>query len=380
MTLPSLVIFFAILFVLVTIHEFGHFIFAKFFKMRVDEFAFGFPPSLFSKKVGETKYSFNLIPLGGYVKIFGENGLTEEERKNLTPHEVKQLFGSKSILARLLVLSGGVIFNILGAVVLFALAFSYGTKVAISEEDLLNFSGEKQVLLTGMDPKSSLVGTMAELGDEVVAISANGNELSLLKDKNIFNRVSIREFIQNNENSELTLTFKNGENLKTVVAYARPGIIEGKKILGVEFTDLGFKKENFFQAIPEATFTTYEQIKLILVSLYDLVKNLIFGEAKVSENLSGPIGLAMLTSKVSERGLDQIYTFAAMISLSLAVFNFLPIPALDGGRIVFVLIEAITRRKVKVEVEQIIHSLGFLLLLLLMVFVSYYDLVKAVGF
>jgi regulator of sigma E protease len=112
----------------------------------------------------------------------------------------------------------------------------------------------------------------------------------------------------------------------------------------------------------------------------DLAKYPIFGEAKVSENLSGPIGLAMLTSKVSERGLDQIYTFAAMISLSLAVFNFLPIPALDGGRIVFVLIEAITRRKVKVEVEQIIHSLGFLLLLLLMVFVSYYDLVKAVGF
>ena len=379
MTITSLIIFFAILFFLVVIHEAGHFLMAKWCKMRVDEFAFGFPPSLFSKKIGETLYSFNLIPLGGYVKIFGENGLSKEDLEKLPEHEQKQLFGNKKISSRLLVLVGGVLFNIIGAYLLFTISLFSGTKMFVTPEeitadDLMN----KKLLLVDVKEKSPLVDTGLQRGMEILGASVEKDKVIWSLNKQEINSKTLSEFIQKYNDSQITLNYLNNENIEgEVMVIPKAGIVEGKKVIGASFANQVARNYSLPGAMVDAAKITFGQLTFIFVSLFELVKNLIFTDTKVEDNLAGPIGLAMMTSKVSERGFAEILSFAAMLSLSLAAFNILPIPALDGGRIVFVLLEAVRRKKVKAETEKLFHGLGFALLLLLMLFVSYFDIVKA---
>ena len=379
MTITSLIIFFAILFFLVVIHEAGHFLMAKWCKMRVDEFAFGFPPSLFSKKIGETLYSFNLIPLGGYVKIFGENGLSKEDLEKLPEHEQKQLFGNKKISSRLLVLVGGVLFNIIGAYLLFTISLFSGTKMFVTPEeitadDLMN----KKLLLVDVKEKSPLVDTGLQRGMEILGASVEKDKVIWSLNKQEINSKTLSEFIQKYNDSQITLNYLNNENIEgEVMVIPKAGIVEGKKVIGASFANQVARNYSLPGAMVDAAKITFGQLTIIFVSLFELVKNLIFTDTKVEDNLAGPIGLAMMTSKVSERGFAEILSFAAMLSLSLAAFNILPIPALDGGRIVFVLLEAVRRKKVKAETEKLVHGRGFALLLLLMLFVSYFDIVKA---
>lgn len=379
MTISSIIIFLSILFALVVVHELGHFLFAKYFKMKVEEFAFGFPPSLLSKKIGETSYSINLIPLGGYVKIFGENGLTEEEISKLSEEEKEKLFGNKKWWQRIIVLSGGVIFNILGAFILFVIIFMIGSNVFLDQDEIQNIpNSERKTIVTNIDPKSPLVGTGIETGDQILSFKTSTETLP----EESLDSLSVSDFVQRNNNSLITISFKkniedlNTETFETQIV-PKAGIVEGKKVIGVSFAESTYKKYSFFEALPEAAKTTFEHLKLIFSSLGQLVYNLVFKNAKVEDNLSGPVGLALMTSKVSERGLDQILAFAALLSLSLAAFNVLPIPALDGGRIVFVLLEAIKGKKINANVEQLFHGIGFLALLALMVFVTYFDILKA---
>lgn len=378
MTISSLIIFLSILFALVVVHELGHFVSAKYFKMKVEEFAFGFPPSLLSKKIGETLYSINLIPLGGYVKILGENGLTEEEIARLTDKEREQLFGNKEWWQRIIVLSGGVLFNILGAFILFVVIFMIGSNVFLEKDEIQNIPNEKrQTIVTNIDPKSPLVGTGMEPGDEILSLQTSTETLSPEK----LDSFTATEFVQRNNNSLINISFKKLNQKSDTEIYSaevvpKAGIVEGKKVIGLSFSESTYKKYSFFEAIPEAFKTTFEHLKLIFSSLGNLIYNLIFKNAKVEDNLSGPVGLAMMTSKVSERGLDQILAFAALLSLSLAAFNILPIPALDGGRIAFVLYESIKGKKVNPNTEQLFHGIGFLALIALMVFVTYFDILK----
>ncbi len=377
MTISSIITFLTILFLLVVIHELGHFLFAKYFKMRVDEFAFGFPPALFKKKIGETTYSLNLIPLGGYVKIFGENGLDEEEKKNLSESEKKNLFGNHVWYKKILVLLGGVLFNVIGAIILFTFALVLGTSLSIDPSEIKDVSFvNRELVLANISPKSPLLETTISVGDKIISMQADGVGLS---GEDIFSS-SVSGFIQEHNNSKIDITFKNkGGKIETISVIPRGGIIEGKKIVGASFADIAFKKYGFFEAIVEATKITYHQLLFIFSSLYELVQDLLFKDTKVSDSVAGPIGLAMMTSKVSSKGLDQILIFAAMLSLSLAAFNILPIPALDGGRIFLVLAEVAMRKKIKASYEQLFHGLGFILLLCLMLFVTYYDIVKAMA-
>lgn len=375
MTISSLIIFLGILFLLVVIHELGHFLFAKYFKMRVDEFAFGFPPTLLSKKFGETLYSLNLIPLGGYVKIFGENGLTEEEIKNLNEIEKKQLFGSKPWWQRIIVLCGGVLFNIIGALILFTFVFMIGSNVYLDQDEVKATSAsERNLEVIEINSKSPLTATPIVLGDKIIGMRANGEFL----EKENLSSFTAAEFIQTHNNSQIEITYQNKlQEIITISVIPKAGIVEDKKILGAKFADTAFKKYSFIEAIPHAIQTTAYQLQYIFTSLWQLISDLIFKDAKVEDNLSGPIGLAVMTTKVSSEGLDKILAFAAMLSLSLAVFNILPIPALDGGRIVFIAYEVIRGKKTKASTEQLFHGLGFLALLILMIFVSYFDIVKA---
>jgi len=373
MTISAIIIFFSILFVLVVIHEFGHFIFAKLFGMRVDEFAFGFPPKLLAYKYKGTLYSFNLIPLGGFVKIYGENGLDEAEAAH--DHDKHRSFGAKSPLKRIIVLSGGVIFNILIACVFFSVSLMHGSDIYLSPEEVKTTSFEnRDLILVDVDTKSPLATTAIRPGNKIIMMESDTQVLA----GDDLTSISATGFVQIHNNSMINITYVNSvEEVGVISVVPKAGIVEGKKILGAKFADSAFKKYSFFEAIPAAANLTYMQLKYIFISLFALVRDLIFKDAKVEDSISGPVGLAILTSKVADKGVDQIFFFAALLSLSLAVFNILPIPALDGGRILFVLIEVIFRKKIKRSVEQLFHGLGFLALLFLMLFVTYFDIVKA---
>ena len=384
MTITSLIIFFGILFFLVVIHELGHFVFAKWTKMRVDEFAFGFPPRLLSKKIGETLYSFNLIPLGGYVKIFGENGLTEDEKNKLSDQDKKQLFGNKKISHRLLVLVGGVLFNIIGAYVLFFFMLLGGTNVFLNSSTIELLSPEelnsKKLLLVNVKDGSPIENSSLKVGHEIISVSILKDKVVTELKKPEINGKNLPEFIQSNVDSEFVFKHidENGIYAETKLI-AKAGLVEGRKVLGASFADQMYKEYSVLGALVDAFKLTAGNLQFIFISLYQLVVDLFAGNTNVEDNLAGPIGLAVLTTKVSERGLDDILSFAAMLSLSLAAFNILPIPALDGGRIVFVLLEAVRKKKVRTDVEQMFHGFGFLLLIMLMLFVSYFDIVKALA-
>jgi regulator of sigma E protease len=349
MTLTSLIIFFVILFFLVVIHEADHFVFAKLSKMRVDEFAFGFPPRLLSNKIGETVYSFNLTPLGGYVKIFGENGLNAEEKSKLSESEKEQLFENKKISRRLLVLVGGVLFNVIGAYFLFFFALLGNSKMFVAPEQILpEDAPDKKLLLVEINEKSSLNDADLKRGMEIVGVEVEKDKVKYGINKSEINSANLSEFIQKYNDSEISILFENSNNVNTievVKAIPKPGIVDGKKVLGASFANQVTREYTFFKAIVDAGKITFTQTMLIFTSIYDLIKNLIYTEAKVEDNLAGPIGLAIMTSKVADRGLSDVLIFAAMLSLSLAVFNILRIRALDGGRIVFVLLEAVRRKK-----------------------------------
>lgn len=375
MTISALIIFLSILFVLVVVHEFGHFLFAKLFGIRVDEFAFGFPPRLLKYKYGETVYSFNLIPLGGYVKIFGENGIDDEEKKNLSHNDIQRSFASKSPWKRILVLSGGVIFNILVAIIFFTVSLMHGSNIYLTQDEVSDTPFVNRNLeIVDINEKSPLKNSDISVGDKIISLKSDDQELQ----GDNLNSYTATEFVQTHNNSIIDISYKNtsGE-IKNVAVVPKAGIVEGKKILGAKFADSSFKKFGFEEAVFQAVEMTFFQLKYIFISLYDMVDNIINENAKVEDSISGPVGLAILTSKVATKGIDQIFFFAALLSLSLAVFNILPIPALDGGRILFVLVEIVFKKKIKKQVEQLFHGLGFLALLFLMVFVTYFDIVKA---
>jgi regulator of sigma E protease len=322
--------------------------------------------------------------LGGYVKIFGENGLSEEERDKLKPEEKKQLFGNKKISSRLLVLVGGVLFNILGAYILFFVMLLGGTEVYLNPNDLSEISpvelNNKKLLLVAVKVGSPVENSALQIGNEILSVSATKNGEILKLEKPNINGKNLPEFVQANVDSQFHFEFTNKEGeIFEENLIPKAGIVEGKKVLGASFVDQVYRDYTFLGAIKDSAVLTHGHLYYIFTSLLELVLDLSAGKTSVEENLSGPIGLAMLTGKVSERGFDEILSFAAMLSLSLAAFNILPIPALDGGRIIFVILEAVRRKKIKAETEQLFHGLGFLALLVLMIFVSYFDIVKAVG-
>lgn len=309
------------------------------------------------------------------MRIFGENGLDEGELHKLSEHDKKRLFGNNKPLARIVVLCGGVIFNIACAYVLFVGAFMWGSNVFLEQSEIATTpANERKMLVVDLNDKSPLQGSGMQAGDVITGVVSDGEILT----GEALSSFSISDFIQAHNNSQITFFYKteHGES-KEATAVPRAGIIEGKKIIGAKFVDSAFKKYSLPDALVQSFKTTYEQLAYIFTSLYSLIYGALFENVKVEDNLSGPIGLAVMTSKVSTQGFDQILIFAGMLSLSLAAFNILPIPALDGGRIVFVFFEMLRRKKIKANTEQLFHGLGFLALLCLMVFVTYFDIVKA---
>lgn len=359
----TIILFFLVLFVLILVHEWGHYIVAKKTGMRVDEFAIGFPPRLFVIKKKETEYTFNLLPIGGFVRIYGENPLTAGD----TLDEPRS-FASKPRWAQTLVLLAGVTMNVIFAWFLFASTFMVGVPTAIDETET---SPSARLYISQVLTGSPLSG-LVPAGAQVISLQNDQGLSSTLTPS------GFSQFVQENGENKLSLTYKYTGETKTVSVTPSVGLIDNDKervAVGVALTMVDTVKKPFFEAMVDATSATVNGLRDITVGLYALLRQTIHGTADFSQ-IAGPVGIVGLVGDAASYGITTLLTFTAMISLNLAVINLLPIPALDGGRLLFVAIEAIIRRPIKPVWTTRLNLLGFVLLMTLMIVVTWHDIAR----
>ncbi len=362
----SILLFLAVLFVLVLVHEWGHYITAKKTGMRVDEFAIGFPPRLFSIKKGETEYSFNALPIGGYVRIYGENpdAVTDNDP------DAMRAFGARPKWAQAVVLIAGVTMNVLFAWVLFFTTFLIGVPTAVDETTATKAA---TLYVSDILPSSPLYEVMPA-GVQVTKLATNDAELATLTPS------GFSGFVQSAANEEVSITYLKDGNETTVQVTPQAGLIAGdpqKVAVGVSLALIEQQKLNLKDALIESMRSTYNGFIAITVGLGALLSQSIQGTADFSQ-VAGPIGIVGMVGDAANYGLTALLTFTAMISLNLAVINLLPIPALDGGRLLFVGIEALARKPVNPVWMGRVNLLGFVLLMALMLVVTWNDILKLI--
>ena len=387
----TIILFIAVLFFLILVHELGHFVTAKWAKMRVDEFAIGFPPRLFSIKKGETEYSINLIPIGGYVKIFGENA--SSEASSPVPSEARdrryersetgeggqngdssnsdgaRAFGNRPKLHQAIVLLAGVTMNVLVAWLIFFAVAMIGTPTAVSETD---YDVEKAFLtITNTVPNSPADEAGIPSGARVVGVQTEEGSLNTLTPTNFTNFVE-------DADGPVTIQYTHKGDLGSATIEPRAGVIESepeREVVGVATALVENKKLGAVDALISATQRTVNSLWAITVGLSSFLASAFTLSANIEE-VTGPIGIAGMVGDAAEFGFVTLMVFTAFISLNLAVINLLPIPALDGGRLLFVIAEAIIRRPINPEWMARVNLAGFALLILLMVAVTYNDLLR----
>lgn len=362
----SVLIFLLVLFVLILVHEWGHFIVAKKSDMRVDEFGIGFPPRLWGVKKGETLYSINALPIGGFVKIFGENAVTADGAS-----DTSRSFMAKSHLAQAAVLVAGVGMNILLAWFLFVVVLMIGVPTGVDES---NAGPGAQLVVTEVINEGPAGLAAIPPGATILAL-----ESGALFDQTL-SPTSFANFISNSAEEPVSLTYLYQDEEVTAVLKPEAGVITGEPdrvAVGMVVTLVETVKEPIFSAMIEATVRVYETLIAITVGLGSLLVDAVTFDADLSQ-VAGPVGIVGLVGDAAAFGLTSLLTFTAVISLNLAVINMLPLPALDGGRLLFVAIEAVIRRPINPVWVARLNFAGFAFLILLMVAVTYNDVLRII--
>lgn len=373
----QVLIFLLVLSVLVLVHEAGHYIAARIFGVKAEEFGYGFPPRALGfvktaqgwKRVKakdrsvykNTIWSFNWLPLGGFVRLKGEagEGVGEEDS-----------FLTKSGWKKFIILAAGVCMNWLFAAVIFSFGFSIGVPAEIDGLPNSAIVSNHRTEIIEVVTKSAAENAGLKSGDDLITI--NGQIAGDAETA----RMLLGQ--QSEKAPNLTLEIERDGVIHTV--HAVPIFLEtlGKPGLGVALANIGTVRFPLHLAIVQGVTVSARYTQLIVQGFFSLIGNL-FGDRKLAAEVSGPIGIAVLTGHIAEQGFWAIIQFAALLSLNLAVINFLPIPALDGGRALFVIIEALRRRRNNPRFEAAIHQAGFVALLLLILVVTAQDLFRYGG-
>jgi regulator of sigma E protease len=348
--LITLVSFFLILIILILAHELGHFFTAKLFKVRVEEFGIFLPPRIFGFKKGETIYSLNWIPLGGFNKLAGEEDPA-----------VPNSLAAKSIPVRLLVLSAGSIMNIILPVILLCIAFMIPHLESVS----INSTDKAQVFV--MEVVSNSPAAKAGIRVNDIILEANGVPVQNITD--------YETVVKANYGVEIPITVKHNdgrtEEVK-LIPHANAPASQGAT--GLALTNAMRKTNNFWVAIGNGAASYWNMIVLFKDGIVGMIKG------TVPVNVTGPVGLAQLTGQIVKTGIANLLSFAAVISLNLGIINIFPIPAMDGGRIVFVLLEWVRRgKRISPKTEGMVHSIGFMLLMLVFILISYHDILRIIS-
>ncbi len=425
------IVFIIILGLLIFVHELGHFLVARKNGITAYEFGFGFPPRIFGVqlikgkklvKIGEkeeiadevsdivtdegveviketitdkiteidvvkeekkwrliwgkrntkeewetgpgfkedTIYSINWIPLGGFVRIKGEDGEHANDPDS---------FSNKRAWTRIKVLAAGVLMNFVLAWFLLSIVFIIGAPQAIDDSNNSFKNSKVQISQVIPETPASLMGIKA--GDEILGCKMDHP----LCGKSFANVSDVQALINDFKGKEIILEIKRGNEIINLKGVPRVEYPQGQGALGISLTRTAIVQYPWHEAIIKGLTTTADIIVVIFTTLFDIIKNLIVGQ-RVSVDISGPVGIAYLTKQVTELGLVYILQFAALLSINLGIINGLPIPALDGGRILFIIVEKIKGRPVSQKMEQIFHTAGFVLLILLMALVTLRDIMR----
>jgi regulator of sigma E protease len=369
--LATIAAFIGILVVLVLVHELGHFLVAKRAGITVEEFGIGFPPRIASVTWRGTRYSFNWIPLGGFVKMLGEDGDVELRRlreSGLSEDEVRRAmegaFNRRPIWIRLAVLLAGVVMNFILAAVLFAVAFS-----------MPQLHGEGPLTVTQIQAESPAEGNL-QVGDVITGVDGRTFERS----------ADLTAYVASRGGSEVTLQVVRDGGARDVAVTPRIVTDEDRQ-RGIG--PIGFAYEpdqlvespspvdNPVEAVVLGTATAGEIALAIPGGLADAIGSLL-GINPDAPDARGPIGIAQETGRILEMPLVSQLLFVGLLSVNLAVLNVLPFPPLDGGRILVVLIEGIRRRKLPAEREALIYLTGFAVLIALIVLISIQDIQRLI--
>lgn len=359
----NILLFIVILATLILVHELGHFIAAKRAGVRVDEFGIGFPPRIFKKKVGETTYSINAFPIGGFVKIFGE----DPNEESLKGSDSSRSLTHQSRLVQAWIISAGVVFNLLFAWIVISLGFMVGLPYSVDGSSFGDRVKNVNLTITHVMPETPAEGAGLKGGDIILSLASGEDRLSSPSVE------ATQRFIASHDT--LTLEYLRGGETKTTVVESVPGIVEGRSTIGISLDKVGTLQLPVHQALFVGLTTTASMTASMTVGILDFFKNIFIGKADFRD-VSGPVGIVGIVSDASNLGLIHLLSLTAIISINLAIINLLPFPALDGGRLFFILIEVIKRSPVKPEVANIANGIGFLFLIALMVFVTFHDVVK----
>ncbi len=360
----TVILFLLILAVLIFVHELGHFISAKLFGIRVDEFAIGFPPKVFGWKIGETQYSLNTIPFGGYVKIFGE----DPDDESINGSDSKRSFVNASKWKQIAVLLSGIFMNIVFAWLLISISFNFGLITSIEDQYKDKAQNVSVMILSVLEHSPSELAGLRE-GDSILSIGSD--KVKIISPSVIDVQKIIAESKEN-----LVVDYKRGNSTGTVNIIAKDGVVEGKKAIGISMGLVGTVKFGFFQSFYEGAKLTAIETLNIAKGIYGLIAGAFGGKSDLFSQVTGPIGIAGMVGQASNVGVSYLLGFIAMISINLAVINLVPFPSLDGGRVLFVLIEMIIRRRIKPAIVNWSNMIGFGLLIALMLFLTYKDILN----
>lgn len=353
----TIIIFLLAIALLVLVHELGHFILAKRAGILVEEFGFGFPPRLFSFKKGETLYSFNLVPLGGFVKIKGENGDDRDDQRSFT---------AKPIWVRALIIVAGVAMNFALAVILFIGVFKIGAPMAVDD----NYQATDSRIVVNdveIDSPASMIGL--EIGDVIVSVAKEGENFG----DQITKVNDLTSVLSGLRGQKIVVKYQRVNTTFEKDVVLRSDVIENQGLLGIGISRVTNISYSWWESFKNALLFSID-IAITIVSLIGKIIYDLFVGVKPAVDFGGPVRIYGVTEQATERGLVYIMQLVALLSINLSVINILPFPALDGGRLLFLLIEKIKGSPINQKIEAMANNIGFGLLILLMILITFKDI------
>ncbi len=348
----SIISFIIVLGVLIFFHEFGHFLLARFFNVGVETFSIGFGPKIYKKKLGLTQYCLSIIPLGGYVKMIGENPDTV-----IAEQDISRSFSHKKPYEKILIVAAGPVFNFLLAILIFYFIFQF----------------------SGLYLIKPIVGGVDKNSPAFIAGIKKNDHIKKINGINIHSWENMVEIIKNSKGRDVKILLERKNKIFSVII--KPGTKMTKNIfgenikryiIGISATGESFHKSlNPFQALSQGLKQTWYIIKLTILSVIKMVDGSIS-----AKNLGGPIMIAQMAGEQVKAGITSLAFFIAMLSINLGIINLFPIPVLDGGHILFFGIEAVTGKVISDKVKEKSNQIGITLLIILMAFVFYNDIVR----
>jgi regulator of sigma E protease len=348
--------FILVLGLLIFVHEFGHFLFAKLFGVRVLKFSLGFGPRVVGKVIGETEYVISAFPLGGFVKMFGEN----PDEKEIASEDRKASFAYKPVWQRFLVVLAGPLFNLLFSIVLFFMVFSF---VGVP---------------TSVD--STRVGKVTENSPAALAGFQSDDVILSIDNKETVSWMDVLEAVKNSKGKPISVVVKRGDERVTLEVV--PAIDTVKNVFGEEVEqrfmigimkadDLTYEKSTLLGALQSACLQTWMYISLTVMGFVKIIQQVV-----PASEIGGPILIAQIAGEQMKAGWLNLIYFISLLSVNLGILNLLPIPVLDGGHLVFLTIEGLRRKPMNERAQIIAQQVGIGLLGTLMIFVFYNDIVR----